>query len=222
MNTMGIGEFLGCVRLTGRPLNEFLGTSVLSKAGKKNRPTPKSFSLHKTPSLPDEKQKLVRGKITLFAKDVSKRIRARKRAADGMGFVIDDDDEDLHFSFFDAVVASSGEPHLTVQLLSCSGLSESSSSKKPEAFCKVFWDNTLVGLTDIQPQSTNPIWSVGASGATDGSGCFFRLDLSKRAEILSSCNLIIEVYDRGNMISDTFLGCVSISFWGLLRLHGNF
>jgi hypothetical protein len=117
MDTTGVGDFLGCVRLTGRALSDFFGTTALARAGKKaNNPAPKAFTLHKSSSLPAEKQRLVKGKLTMLAKDISKRINRRKRTADGQGFVIDEDDEDVAVSYLDACVAGAGEPHMTVQV----------------------------------------------------------------------------------------------------------
>ena len=222
---MGVGDFLGCIRLSGRALNSFFGTTALARAGKKtNNVKPTTFTLHKTTSLPEEKQKLVKGKLTMLAKDVSKRINRRQRTADGKGFVIDEDEEEVNMSYLDAVTPTAGEPHLTLQILSCTSLASSSSSRPPEALCRVIWDGSTIGVTDALPQSADPVWSVDSpmdrTGNKDGGGCFFRIHLSRRAEMTSSANLILEVCDAGNILSEVPLGSVNLSFWSLLRLHG--
>lgn len=227
MDTTGVGEFLGCVRLTDRTLNDFLGTTSLARAGKKtSNSKPKTFSLHKSAALPEEKQKLVKGKLTMLAKDVSKRINKRQRTADGKGFVIDDEEEEVAHSYLDAVTQSSGDPHITIQVLRCTGLANASSNRAPEALCRVIWDGGVVGVTDTLPQSADPVWSVDnpidRTASNDGGGCFFRIALSRRAEMLSSSNLILEVCDGGNILSEVPLGSVNISFWSLMRVHGKF
>lgn len=222
-----MGDFLGCVRLTGRALSTFFGTTALARAGKKNNnPKPTTFSLHKISSMSEEKQKLVKGKLTMIAKDISKRINRRQRTADGKGFVIDDEEEDVSMSYLDAVTLSAGEPHMTVQILSCTNLASGLTSRPPEAMCRVIWDGALIGSTDALPQTADPVWSVDSpmdkTGKSDGSGCFFRIHLSRRAEATSSATLILEAYDVGNILSEIFLGSVNLSFWSLLRLHGKY
>ena len=223
MDITGVGDFLGCVRLTGRALNDFLGTTALAKAGKKSA-APKSFTLHKTMSLPEEKQRLVKGKLTMLAKDVTKRINRRQKTADGKGYVVDDDEEDVALSYLDAITSSAGEPHITVEVVSCTGLASTNSERPPEAFCRVSWDGNVIGATDTHSQSKDPVWSIETPTAVnrkkDGSGSFFRIHLSRRAEIMSSCNLVLAVYDRGNLLTEVSIGAVSLTFWSLLRLEG--
>ena len=227
MNTTGVGEFLGCVKLTDRALNDFFGTTSLARAGKKmSNAKPKAFTLHKSAALPEEKQKLVKGKLTMLAKNVTKRINKRQRTADGKGFVIDDEEEEVAHSYLDAVTQSAGDPHITLQVLRCTGLTISTANRAPEALCRVIWDGSVIGVTDILPQSTDPVWSVDnptdRSASIDGAGCFFRIALSRRAEMLSSSSLILEVCDGGSILSEVPLGSVSISFWSLMRVHGKF
>jgi hypothetical protein len=109
-------------------------------------------------------------------------------------------------------------------VLSCTGLASSSSTRPPEALCRVYWDGNAIGATDTLPQSADPVWSVDSpadrNGRRDGGGCFFRTHLSRRAELMSSCNLILEVCDGGNILKEAPLGSVNVSFWSLLRLQG--
>lgn len=226
MNTNGVGEFLGCVHLAGRELEEFFGLTALFSAhsGTKKRAA-KGFKLHKTDGIPEEKQSLVKGKLFLLAKDISKRINTKKRIIGSTRFELHEDEEDVTVSFLDAIASSAGEPHITVQILNCCDLLQMSGSKFPDPKCSIYWDGTLIGSTNPLSQTRNPVWSrdltEDTTGTTDGSGCFFRISLSRRAEVVSTCNLAFEVFDTANIANSSSLGCVYISFWSLLRLHGN-
>jgi hypothetical protein len=182
--------------------------------------------LHKTDALSDDKQSLVKGKLYMMAKDVSKRINKSRRRIGAPGFEVDDEEEDVHLSYLDAVVPTAGDPHLTLEILSCSGLiSETAGGKLPDPQCGVYWDSTVVGYTTAVSQSIDPVWSIGhtadSGDAPDGNGNFFRMALSRRAEMMSTCNLIIEVADASAIAgSGSFLGSVYMSFWSILRLSG--
>jgi Ca2+-dependent lipid-binding protein len=206
---LGRGEFLGCVVIDMKELLYISNDDNFLSKKNKNILTRGWYSMQKTIGLPEIKQKNVQGNIHINCKVISHDSYLNNSPSAEVS---------LQWPVPPSPIPGSqiGLPIVNIKVLSCSNLivpPSSSwvklSSSTCDPFCIIYCNGLEVGMTNVCPNTTNPVWRGSEP---------ISLKLPENVD-KQEFWINIEVYNMQGLERGEFLGLVTFNFWSLFCLQ---